>query len=57
MNFYFNIYRLMVPGSPALNNSGNFSSIFGNRLKKGNFKVKHIQTVINIFIIAEHIVL
>lgn len=47
----------MVPGSPALNNSGNFSSIFGNRLKKGNFKVKHIQTVINIFIIAEHIVL
>lgn len=27
----------MVPGSPALNNTGNFSSIFGNRLKKGNF--------------------
>lgn len=26
----------MVPGSPALNNTGNFSSIFGNRLKKGN---------------------
>jgi len=34
------MYRLMVPGSPAaLNNSSNFSSIFGNRLKKGNFKV------------------
>lgn len=31
----------MVPGSPALNNAGNFSSIFGNRLKKGKLK-QHI---------------
>lgn len=31
------LFRLMVPGSPATNNSGNFSSIFGNRMKKGKF--------------------
>lgn len=45
----------MVPGSPALNNSGNFSSIFGNRLKKGNFKVKHVHHIIKLVYLSERI--